>query len=86
MPQYLGPPSRLLVRHTFVWPIRITTPLGALATAVLQLFAVLVFCATKTGAAVLCILRRMLNYAPASSDHRRTPPSPQPPLPRPRPR
>jgi len=67
---------------TFVWPIRFTTPLGALATAVLQLFAVLVFCATKIGAAVLGILRRMLNYAPASSD----PPSPQPPLPRPRPR
>jgi len=68
---------------TSVWPIRCSTSLVALATAFMQFCTALFFCATRIGAAVLCMLCRMLDHAPETSN---TPlllasPPPSPPMP-----
>jgi len=61
--------------HTSVSPIRCSPSLDALATAVMRACTALLLAKTCVCAAVLYMLRRMLNYPPAMSD---PPPLPAP--------
>jgi len=63
---------------TSVWPIRCPTSLVALATAFTRFCTALFFCATRIGAVVLCMFRRMINHAPATSNTPLLPASPDP--------